>query len=73
MESDPDVNATAESAARVTRNAMSGSGPASAGPSSKTRQVKLDHTLLKPPMVTSVTGMKQAVLALENSTPEVSN
>jgi hypothetical protein len=27
--------------------------------------------MLKPPITTSVTGMKQAVLALENSTPEV--
>ncbi len=40
-------------------------------PGPKSKPVKPDHTLLKPPITTSITGLKQAIFALENSTPEV--
>ena len=52
----------------VTRNGPTAPLPAAARP----KAVKPDHTILKPPITTSVTGMKQAIFALENSTPEVS-
>ncbi len=40
-------------------------------PPPRSKPIKPDHTLLKPPITTSITGLKQAIFALENSTPEV--
>lgn len=51
----------------------SSSGPVTRNPNAANRKplVKPDHTILKPPIQTTITGLKQAIHALENSTPEI--
>ena len=73
MDDDPTPgtsSAALESAAAAT-GPVTRNGQAAPPPAARVKPAKPDHTILKPPITTSVTGMKQAILALENSTPEV--
>ena len=67
METEPDTSPKASGP--TTRHGQG--GVCIAPQSSRSKPVKVDHTILKPPIMTSVTGMKQAIFSLENSTPEV--
>jgi hypothetical protein len=74
MDDDPTPgtsSAALESAAAAATGPVTRNGQAAPPRAARVKPAKPDHTILKPPITTSVTGMKQAILALENSTPEV--
>ena len=64
-----ELETATKASGRTTRHGQR--GVSFAPQSSRSKPVKVDHTILKPPIMTSVTGMKQAIFALDNSTPEV--